>query len=370
MFFKGKKIPYIELLPVIFIVFILFKIVNNTSILIDSIKFILSLLSYLIWAFGIAYFLNPVMVFLEKRFKIRRAFSIMIIYVCLVAVLFVSITVITPILVDNVKQLWDNMPRYVETTEKWVNRAVSDLKSQDRYNIEPYIVESINDFLGKANKFIDLPINFLLKKAVDLTSTLLKFIFGLIIAIYFLNDKEKIIRNIKKLLYAFLNKSAAYSLISIGKKVHLVFSRYILGKTIDSLIIGLICFLVLSIFRMPFALLISLIVGVTNMIPYVGPFIGAVPAVLITLFASPEKALWVAVFILILQQFDGWYLGPKIIGDQVGISPLLIITAIIVGGGTFGIIGMFLGVPLFAVVKLFLDEYVERRLKSRDVDFK
>lgn len=370
MFFKGKKIPYIEFLPLIVISFIVYKLINNTSILVEGIKYVFSLLSYLIWAFAIAYFLNPVMMFIEKKLKVRRIISISIIYVCLIVILFVSVTVITPILVDNIKQLVDNAPKYIANTEKWVNQVIADLKSQDRYNIEAYVVKSVNDLLSKADEFIELPINFLLQKTFDLTSALFKFLFGLVIAVYFLNDKERILRNLKKLLYAFLDRNVAYRFITVSKKVNFVFSKFILGKTIDSLIIGLLCFLVLSIFQMPFSLLISIIVGVTNMIPYVGPFIGGIPAVIITLFVSPEKALWVAIFILILQQFDGWYLGPKIIGDQVGISPLLIITAIIIGGGTFGIIGIFLGVPLFAVVKLFLDEYVEKQLKIRDLDIK
>ncbi len=368
MFNKNRKIPYIKFLPIIAISLILFKVINNTGALLDGIKYVFSLLSYLIWGFAIAYFLNPVMVFIEKKLKVRRLISICIIYFLIAVILFVSVIFITPRLVENVKQLVDNMPVYIENTEVWVDKAVNELKRFDKYNMEEFIEQKANKLLDKTGEFFDSSINFLFKKTMDITSTLFKFFFGLLIAIYFLNDKEKLLRYIKKLVYAIFDKKAAYMLISTGKKVNFVFSKFILGKTIDSLIIGGICFLFLTIFRMPFPLLISLIVGITNMLPYVGPFIGAIPSIIITLFVSPIKAVWIAIFILVLQQFDGWYLGPKIIGDQVGISPLLIITAITIGGGLYRIVGIFIAVPLFALVKMFLDEYVEKQLQERNIE--
>ncbi len=216
---------------------------------------------------------------------------------------------------------------------------------------------------------MNVPVNFLLTSTISLTSYILKFLIGLIISIYILADKEKIIKGAKKLTYALLNKKTAFNLISNLKKSNYIFSKYMFGKALDSLIIGILCLILLSVFRVKFALLFSLIVGVTNMIPYVGPFVGAIPAVVVTLFINPIQAIWVAIIIFLLQQFDGWYLGPKIIGDQVGVSPLLIITAIIVGGGMFGASGMFLGVPVFTVIKAFVDEYVEKKLKAKGFSF-
>lgn len=368
MFNKDRKIPYIKYLPLITISFILFKLINNTGALMGGIKYVFSLLSYLIWGFVIAYFLNPVMVFIEKKLKVRRVISICIIYFLIAVILFVSVTFITPRLVENVKQLVDNMPVYIDNTQALVEKVVNDLKSLDKYNMEEFVEQNANRLLGKTSEFADFAINYLFKKTVDITSTLFKFFFGLLIAIYFLNDKEKLLRYQKKLLYAVLDKKTANMLISTGEKVNFVFSRFILGKTIDSFIIGGICFLFLTIFRMPFPLLISIIVGVTNMLPYVGPFIGAIPSIIIILLISPVKAIWLAIFILALQQFDGWYLGPKIIGDQVGISPLLIITAITIGGGLYRIVGIFIAVPLFALIKMFLDEYVEKRLQAQNIE--
>ena len=161
-----------------------------------------------------------------------------------------------------------------------------------------------------------------------------------------LKDKEKFIYQIKKLTYALFSNKRATKIIRSGREFNIVFSEYLIGKMIDSLIIGIICFIGTLIIRVPYPLLISTIVGVTNMIPYFGPFIGMIPAVLITLFYNPIKALWMFIFILGLQQFDGLYLGPKILGTKLGLSPFWVITAIIVGGKLFGILGMLLAAPI------------------------
>ncbi len=373
MFFKGKKIPHSDYIPIIIIGLLLYKLINNPSIFLSEIqgilKYIISLFTYIIWGFAIAYFLNPLMVLLEKKLKIRRILSISIIYVVFIAVLGILITVITPAISTSIKQLANDVPDYIETTETKISETIEKLKSYDKYGVETYIRNNLERFTSKINNFVDVPVNFLLTSTLSLTSYILKFLIGLIISIYILADKEKILRAAKKLTYALLNKRNAFSIISNLKKSNYIFSKYMFGKALDSLIIGILCLILLSIFRIKFALLFSLIVGVTNMIPYVGPFVGAIPAVVVTLFINPIQAIWVAIIIFLLQQFDGWYLGPKIIGDQVGVSPLLIITAIIVGGGMFGALGMFLGVPVLTVIKAFVDEYVEKKLKTKGISF-
>lgn len=371
MFFKGKKIPHSDFIPILIIALLLYKLINNPSIFLSEVqgifKYITSLLSYIIWGFAIAYFLNPLMVLLEKKLKIRRVFTISIIYVCFIVILGVLIIIITPVVSNSIKQLTNDIPKYLENTEIRVIEIIEKLKSYDRYGVETYIQNNLERFTTKINELVNLPIDFLLSRTISLTSGILKFIFGLIISIYILADKENILRASKKLVYAFLDKESAFNFISTVKKSNYIFSKYMFGKALDSLIIGILCFILLTIFKIKFALLFSIIVGITNMIPYVGPFIGAIPAVVITLFINPIQAIWVAILIFLLQQFDGWYLGPKIIGDQVGVSPLLIITAIIVGGAMFGIMGMFLGVPVLTVIKTFLDEYVEKRLKNKGI---
>jgi predicted PurR-regulated permease PerM len=193
-------------------------------------------------------------------------------------------------------------------------------------------------------------------------------IFAFIVSIYVLLDKNRLVRNLKRLTKALFPKEKASSLIETGGLTHHIFSRFIIGKTVDSLIIGGLCFILMSFFKMPFALIISLIVGITNMVPYVGPFIGAVPGFFIIFISSPVQSLFYLILILAIQQFDGLYLGPKILGDSTGLRPIWIIFAISVGGAAGGVLGMFLGVPCVAVIARLLDDWVEKRIQMRSQD--
>jgi len=193
---------------------------------------------------------------------------------------------------------------------------------------------------------------------------LLNFVLGLFVSIYFLYEKEKLIAYIKKVIRAFSKRKKADLIIDYFSRVNSYFYNFLVGKLVDSSIIGLLCLLGMSALKIRYALLLSIIVGVLNMIPYFGPFMGAVPAVLITLIYSPIQALWTAIFILILQQFDGWYLGPKILGDSVGATPLFIIFSILVGGSFAGPLGMLLAVPLFKSLFMLWDAFLDARTKK------
>jgi len=182
-----------------------------------------------------------------------------------------------------------------------------------------------------------------------------------------LKDKETFILQLKKLIYSITSKDLADKIISLGNELNTVFSRYLVGRIIDGLIIGILCFIGCLILRVPYASVISTIVGITNLIPYFGPLIGMIPAFIITLFYSPIKAVWVLIFIFALQQFDGLYLGPKILGTKVGLRPFWIISAIIIGGGLFGVIGMFLAVPAVAMIKLMLKKYIDKKLDEKNI---
>ncbi|MCX7921841.1 MAG: AI-2E family transporter [Clostridia bacterium] len=368
MFQRIKKIPYFNLIPILLISFVLYKIVNRPEILTSAVSSVLSIFSYVIWAFAIAYLLNPIMVYLENRFKLKRMLSITIIYLLFIAVIVFAVTIVSPSLVSNVAQLGHSMPGYIDKAQQWITTNVTDLQMfNDKYNINSYIDKNLKDILQQTSKLLDLSLNFLFRKTLDFTSTIFKLVFGLVISIYLLKDKEVLITNIKKFMYIVLEKEHTDKLITIGRRANVVFSKYIVGKVVDSIIVGVICFFGLLILQVPFALLISIIIGLTNLIPYIGSFVGIVPAVIILLFVSPIKALWALVFLIILQQVDGWIISPKIIGDQIGLSPLMIIIAIMVGGALYGVLGMFLAIPLLAVLKELYDEYVEEKLASKNI---
>lgn len=185
-------------------------------------------------------------------------------------------------------------------------------------------------------------------------------------------DKNIISLNVKRLLYAIFSKDKTDSFLNTVFECNKIFGRYIVGKTIDSTIIGILCFIFMNIAGLKYSLLISLIVGITNMIPYFGPFIGAVPGAILCLTTGWQYCIIFCILIFILQQFDGLYLGPKILGDSTGLRPVWIIFAITAGGWAAGVIGMFLGVPVVAVIAYLIQRFINRRLDKKqltDSDF-
>ena len=195
-------------------------------------------------------------------------------------------------------------------------------------------------------------------------------IVGIIIAIYVLNSKDLFAAQAKKIAYSIFSTEHANLFIKNTRFIHRVFGGFITGKLLDSLIIGMITFVFMSVFDMPYVVLISVIIGVTNFIPFFGPFIGAIPCSFLVLMVSPLKCLYFVIFILILQQFDGNILGPKILGDSTGLSSFWVMFAILIAGGLFGFVGMIIGVPLFAVLYSLITTLVNRSLADKDLPVK
>ncbi len=365
--FSDKKIPYLKFIPIILLSFILLRVVNDIEALTTTLSVFISYISSFIWALGIAYLLNPIMVSIEKKFHTKRALTLLIIYVCVLGISFFSITIITPNIGASIKELTDSAPSYISSTQLWITQNIDKVQLLDKYGITKYVEQSTSTFMSNLSRYLNTGINFAFLTAVGFTSSFMKFLLGFVVSLYLLKDKETLILNIKRFIYATLKKENADSFLKFSREANFIFSGFVIGKFIDSVIIGFICFVGLSILKMPYVVLISLIIGVTNMIPYFGPLIGMIPAFFITLLDSPVKAFWVLLFIIILQQFDGLYLGPKILGKSVGLSPLLIILSILIGGGTFGILGMFLAVPTMAIVILLAERFIDRRLKEKDI---
>jgi predicted PurR-regulated permease PerM len=202
----------------------------------------------------------------------------------------------------------------------------------------------------------------------NFVSVLIRTVIGFIVSIYILLDRERFTVQFRKLTYAIFSKKQSERLFEISKLSARMFNSFIIGKTVDSLIVGVICYIFMLIFGWPYPVLISLIIGVTNMIPVFGPFIGAIPALFLLFIVDPSAALWFALFIIILQQIDGNIIGPLILQDSMGLPSLWIMFAIIIGGGFFGLIGMFLGVPVFAIIYVIVKEIVNQRLKDKEIE--
>ena len=191
------------------------------------------------------------------------------------------------------------------------------------------------------------------------------FLIGAMISIYLLYGKESYVAQGKRLLYCLFSTQTTNNIIRDLQYVDKTFGGFIIGKVLDSLIIGILCYIGTTILNLPYALLVSVIVGVTNVIPFFGPYIGAVPSAVLILLVNPIQCIYFVIFILLLQQFDGNFLGPKILGGSTGLSSFMVIVAILVGGGLFGIFGMFVGVPACAIICTVIRNGIQSRLEKK-----
>ncbi|NGP60340.1 AI-2E family transporter [Paenibacillus thiaminolyticus] len=348
---------------------LLYKLVDNIGGVLHFFSTLMSLMTPFFIAFFIAYLLRPLVNALEaklfSRQRLRRLYSILIVYTLFLGLIFIVITVITPRIIESVSTLLAGLPQYIAGTEQWIRGHVLEQEWFAQSGIDARVGEFLSSASSQISEFVRLILNNLLSGLLSITTTLLNLVIGFIVSIYLLKDKEAISRGTQKILVALLGQNRAASIVDFVKRIDTTFSQYFVGVILDAMIIGSIVFVGLLILQSPFALLAALVVGVTNVIPYFGPFIGMLFVGLITLFVSPMQALWNVLFIFIIQQLDGYYIGPKVIGNKVGIGPLWIIFAIIIGGGFFGLIGMFIAVPVVAVIKTAFDSYIERRLSSK-----
>jgi len=366
---KKFKIPYMQLIPISFIIMLMYKLLDKIGDVTTFIGFFMHVLTPIIIGMVLAYLMNPLMRWLEDNTKLRRGASIAILYLGFVGVLGVLIAFILPAIISSISDIVVHFPSYIEQTNAYGNELIERFEAAYGGDIESMLdSETFTTLTGK----FGLVMNSLLANALtgiaSFSSGIFKFIMGLIISIYVLKDKEKFGVGMKRLVYASLKDKQAKGFMGFVAEVDFIFSRYISGKLLDSSIIAVLAFVGLWIIGAPYQLLLALIIGVTNMIPYFGPFIGGTPAVVITLFYSPVTAFWVLIFIVVLQQFDGNILGPKILGDSVGVGPFWIMLAIIIGGGLFGILGMLIGVPVIVVILNAINRQIDRSLMHKGLN--
>ncbi|MFP4456608.1 MAG: AI-2E family transporter [Clostridia bacterium] len=357
---------HLELVPVIIISLILYKYIDSSELFSRGFGYIVSLFSYFLWATILAYFLNPFVKWIERRIKIRRIITIFLVYTIVFSFIYLFFRALTPRLVDNISELIENIPEYYTIALSWLNETIAQLEVNDTLGIIPAIQNAVGDLTQATSMALNQILNSLLDGVARGTSFLTTFVFSVVIAAYMLYDKEIISQTSKRIVRAFtLNEQSAQNIFNFAEEVDDVFSRYLNGRVIDSTIIGLLCYILMIIFSIPYAAVLSFTVGVTNLIPYFGPFIGMIPVFIISLFSGIWVAITGLVLVFALQQFDGFYLGPLIMGGKVGLRPLWIILAISVGGKLYGVVGMFLGVPIMAVLKRLLDAYIDSRLENK-----
>ncbi len=350
-----------------------FVIISGLSAFTKAIGNYISVLYPFFYGFIIAYLLNFLYVFLEdifrkfnllqERSKMRRLLNIFLSYVIGTAFVALFLGFILPQLLLSITGLVIELPRYLRATSDYLS------KISEAYILDPRIVDFLNDrwtMIGdQITKLASglIPAAFTLIRATAMS--VWNVVLGIIISLYLLTDKDKLLATSKKAIYGFFGKKIADRLVVLINRTQRIFSQFLMGKVLDSLIIGAIAFVVLTLLKMPYVVLITFIITVTNIIPFFGPFIGAIPSFIIILFVSPIKALWFLIFIIILQQLDGNYIGPKILGDSMGISSFWILFSILVSGKILGFMGLIVGVPIFVLIYSIAKEYIEEKLKKK-----
>lgn len=360
----------------ILLVFLLFRF---DSIL-GQILRVCNILMPIIMGIVIAYLLNPVVEFyerhldrslgkfIEKKTKKKvsmRGLSIFISVIIVLAVIALLIMMVVPQIYTNISNLVYSFPEQIQDlVGKLMELAKNNEKVRNAINgfydnFMNYITNWIkSDMLGQVSVVID--------GIMGIFGTAVNCLVAFIVAIYVLLSKETFRRQIKKVINAFFNERQTNVIVSVVKESDKIFGGFISGKIIDSFIIGVICFVCCLILRMPYVALVSVIVGVTNLIPFFGPYIGAIPSAVLILLDSPSKGIVFIIFIAILQQVDGNIIGPKILGQSTGLSPFWVVFAIFLGNGLFGIVGLFIGVPLWAVVYYLIKRYVNYRIRIKE----
>ena len=296
-----------------------------------------------------------------------RAVSILLTWAIVLLLLYLMFSVVIPQLVDSVVMLINNAETYYDKIYTWIvnlldkNPTVEDWVNK---NLDTYY-KNLLDIL--TNKILPTITGGLISGIWGLVSFAMDFLVGIIVSVYMLAMKEQSLARCCKLLYGVCKEDHARWIARAVRRADGIFSGFVRGKLLDSLIIGILCLIGCTLLKMPYAPLVSLIVGVTNVIPFFGPFMGAVPSAFLILLVSPKKCLFFVIFVIALQQFDGNILGPKILGNATGISSFWVVVAITVGGGFGGVLGMFLGVPVFACIQVLVKHLVDQRLRRRNM---
>ena len=298
---------------------------------------------------------------------LHTVLSILITYVIVIGFVVLTLLYVFPEIAKNLGDFVTYLPSAYNTVLDMLARLQERFPRLEISAVRTYLVDAMPEFSSAIQNFATNMVPALYTISMSIVDWLVNLFITLIVSIYMLYDKHRLMRASWRVLYAFVPQKYMPACQEILSECNRLFSSFVVGKSIDSLIIGILCFILMTILRLPYTLLISIIVGITNMIPYFGPFIGAVPGILIMLFIRPLQALVFALMILCLQQFDGLILGPKILGDSTGMKPLWIIFAITVGGQLAGVIGMFLGVPVIAIISYLLDLYLSHRLSRRKI---
>ena len=297
--------------------------------------------------------------------KGRRALAILLSITCILFVIALITTFVIPELIENIKGIVNNIPSYIESVKKFA------FKQKDRFGISKEVVNNIvayfNNTLSELGLTLENIVSETFKFTTGVASGLLNFIVSFILAIYMISDKERLCSGLKKVVYAFLPKDKADYVSKAAGVFNKTFSGFVSGQVLEAMILGVLCYIGMLVFRMEYPLIISICVGVTALVPIFGAFIGAIPGVFILLMVSPMKAFWFIVYIIVLQQIEGNLIYPRVVGTSIGISGFWVLFALVIGESIGGIMGVLIGIPAFAAIYILFKEVVNDKIKSNNI---
>lgn len=353
---------------------VLFLALWNLPSVLGAIKIFYIVFLPAIYGFVIAFLLNIPYKWIRRHIfrrveekkgiyvKVAIILSIITAYLLIGIIIGVLIRFFIPQLIESLTQLMQNIPYYVEVAEFYSSRFI------ENFHLTQFVDEqAVNlwaTFNAKATAILADAIPYIGNYVMGITSGLFNLLIGIVISIYLLFAKDSLIRQMNMLLIAFGPEKHIDRIIELSSRTNLLFNRFIAGDLIDALIVGIVCFIGTSIMGTPYAFLVSVIVGITNIIPIFGPFIGAIPSLFLIVIVDPFQALMFLIFIFALQQIDGNIIKPHVFGNTLGLPSLWVLVSIVIGGGLFGIIGMILGVPAFALIYSVVKEVVHQRLSD------
>ncbi len=368
------------------------QIIGNMKTSLGFVNTIIGYIQPMIYGFVIAFLLNPIMHSIENililnasKIKLkpsqRRMISIIITYLFVIFTLSIFMGILLPQVIESLVKIVKQFPTYTKSLQSVYQNFIDDFyslgqSSEVSYEIQLFtdkISSSIQNILNNIDKFLMSIISSILQIIAGFVSGIAQIIVGIIISIYLLSSKEKLFAQLKKVGCAILSLKVLEIVQNILIDTSKIFKSYITGAAIDAIIVGFICFLFMIImgFFAPgfwqYSVIISVIVALTNVIPYFGPFLGAIPSALLLLTINPFYPIIFLVFILILQQIDGNIINPRIVGSSTGLPALWVVFAIMLFSGMFGIIGMFIGVPLFAVIYMLLKRLIIYLLRKKSM---
>lgn len=344
-------------------------------------KKLLRVVEPVIIGFVIAYLVNPIantikggMLKISKKKtkvsaflrKISNAVSVFGALAVFVIILLLIVYMIVPEFIESISNVAATLPQQLDV---WINKVSREFeKNKDLQEIVLSIYEYEKHWLQTDfTNYVNSLASYFASGVWSVVNFLKNFAVGFIFALYILFNKKLLIKQFRKFLYAVINNNALEYIFKAGKKTHKIFSGFIYGKLLDSFIIGVLCFIGVTVLKIPYAMLVAVIVGVTNVIPVFGPYLGAIPCAALILLTDPIKGLYFIIFIILLQALDGNFIGPKILGNSTGLSAFWVVFAIVVGGGLFGIPGMLIGVPAFAVIYYLAEVFVNYRIEKKNL---